>query len=207
MLYRKCMHPDWSRERVLVILTVTCEGASAPAGWAWRSWRPCPSCWPAEPPRPWSCGCSSLEEFLPHGSSETHLLLETRKVWGGGEDRILLAKHRTFEDFSCLEWSQGRNELKEMFVLTWHSPGGSPVQRCAEESLHGCWLLADRCWHPAAAQRCLHCQRMLPSEDKYSLPGEKHEPCLLWNHNWCLLYSTMFASAVIANSPVCVELK
>lgn len=59
----------------------TCEGVF-PLQWACRSWRLAPSCWPAGPPRPWSCGCSSLEEFLPRGSSETHLLLESGKAWG-----------------------------------------------------------------------------------------------------------------------------
>lgn len=45
-----------------------------------RSCCPAPSCWPAGPPRPLSCGCSSLERFLPRGSSETHSLLGLRKV-------------------------------------------------------------------------------------------------------------------------------
>lgn len=34
----------------------------------------CPAlfCWPAGLPRPWKCGCSSLEQFPLRGSSETH---------------------------------------------------------------------------------------------------------------------------------------
>lgn len=33
---------------------------------------PAPFCWPAGLPRPSNCGCSSPEQFLLHGSSETH---------------------------------------------------------------------------------------------------------------------------------------
>lgn len=65
----------------------TCEGFFPLLEWAWCSWRPSPSCWPAGPPRPSSCGCSSLEESLPRDSSGTHLLLESGKAWG---DHILL---------------------------------------------------------------------------------------------------------------------
>lgn len=91
MLCKKWKHPKRLDKRVLEIrhVMVTCEEASAPPGWAWSSWHPCPSCRPAGQPRPWSCGCSSLEEFLPHDSSETHLHLETRKVCGE-ENRILM---------------------------------------------------------------------------------------------------------------------
>lgn len=41
-----------------------------------------PFCWPAGLPRPLNCGCSSPEQFLLHGSSETHLLLDLTKVCG-----------------------------------------------------------------------------------------------------------------------------
>lgn len=60
----------------------TYEPLSPLLDWAWCSWHPCPSCWPAGLPRPLSCGCNSLEEFLPRGSSKTHLLLERGKAYG-----------------------------------------------------------------------------------------------------------------------------
>lgn len=80
----------------------TCEGHFA-QHWACCSLRPSPFCWPAGPPRPSSYGCSSLEEFLPRGSSERHLLLEWGKAWG---DHILMSNNKAFlNKFSKLLFS------------------------------------------------------------------------------------------------------
>lgn len=54
--------------------------------------------------------------------------------------------------------------------LTWCNPGDSPEQQCVEESLRGCWQLADCSERSTAAPLSPHCQRMQPSEGKCFLP-------------------------------------
>lgn len=62
----------WSYCWANCIKVPTCEAVSLRSAWAVHFWRPSPSCVHARRPRPWSCGCSSPEESLPRGSSETH---------------------------------------------------------------------------------------------------------------------------------------
>lgn len=80
----------------------TCEELSPLLDWAWCCWRPSPSCWPAGLPRPLSCGCSSLEEFLPRGSWETHLLLERGTAWGYKDPILLIINNTSVLNISFL---------------------------------------------------------------------------------------------------------
>lgn len=163
---------NFNKESCIIL---TCEGVF-PLDWARYSWRPAPACWPAGLPRPWCCGCSNLEEFLPRGSSWKHLLLESGKAWGEyGLPNVNSRPppgqflKRAFKLNPVYHHSSKRSPFRRL-KLTWRSQDGSPGRRCAAESLRECWQPAGHNGHWGGAPRYPRCQKMLPSGGICSLP-------------------------------------